>query len=168
MQPQDLGLTILGSYLRPPRRLAWSGGMVTVLEELGFSAQAARAALARLAARGLIGRVKDGRLVYYELTPRAKRLLEQADERIFTFGRAAASADVWTVLWHSIPQGSGMERARLGTRLRFLGFGSIQDATWVAASDRQSEVLEILQALDLERFCWVFAGIPPRTSSSIA
>lgn len=158
MRPQDLGLTILGSHLRPPRRHAWSGGMVTLLEELGFSANAARAALARLAARNLIGRVKEGRLVYYELTPRAKRLLEQGDERIFTFGRSTPVAEVWTILWHDIPEQLRMERARLGTRLRFLGFGSIQHATWVAASDRQTEVLEVVRALGVERHSCVFVA----------
>jgi phenylacetic acid degradation operon negative regulatory protein len=158
LQPQDLVLTLLGAYVRTPGEAVWSGGMVEVLRELGFSTEAARAALARLVTRGLLDRHKAGRLVSYTLTERAHALLAEGDRRIFGFGRAAPAADVWTVLWHAIPDSRRVERSRLAARLRFLGFGSVQDATWVAARDREPEVLRLLGELGVAAHASVLVG----------
>jgi phenylacetic acid degradation operon negative regulatory protein len=160
LQPQDLALTIFGSYVRKPGDLAWSGGMVELLGEFGFSTEAARAALARLATRELVARVKRGREVYYELSDRAQRLLEEGDRRIFTFGDGSTKSDRWTVLWHSLPEARRRERARLGSRLRFLGFGSVQDATWVAPHDREAEVLALLESLGVTNYAYLLVGQP--------
>ena len=132
--------------------------MVELLGEFGFSTEAARAALSRLVTRGLLERQREGRLVFYVLSPRAHELLAEGDRRIFTFGRGAPAADAWTVVWHTIPEDRRVERAQLAMRLRFLGFGSVQDATWVAASDREQEVRAILRALDVEAHASMFLG----------
>jgi phenylacetic acid degradation operon negative regulatory protein len=157
-QPQDLVLTIFGAHVREPGETVWSGGMVEILGELGFSTEAARAALARLATRGLLERHKDGRRVSYTLTARAEELMAEGDRRIFSFGRAAPETDIWTVLWHALPETHRVERSRFGSRLRFLGFGSVQDATWVAASNREQEVLLLLRELDIEAYTSVLVG----------
>jgi phenylacetic acid degradation operon negative regulatory protein len=158
LQPQDLALTILGAYTREAGGVVWSGGMVELLGEFGFSTEAARAALARLATRGLLERHRDGRLIHYALTARATRLLEAGDRRIFTFGRGAPTARRWTTLWHAIPERRRVERARLAAQLRFLGFGSLQDATWIAAHDRERELLAVLRELEVEPYASVLVG----------
>jgi phenylacetic acid degradation operon negative regulatory protein len=157
---QDLALTMLGTYVRQPGQQAWSGGMVALLGEHGFSVEASRAALNRLATRGLIGRVKRRREVFYQLTEKAQELLTEGDERIFRFGRGARDGRRWTVLWHSLPEHSRMERARLATRLRFLGFGSVQDATWLAPHDREKEVVALLRSLEIADYAYVLVGEP--------
>jgi phenylacetic acid degradation operon negative regulatory protein len=158
LQPQDLAVTILGAHLRRPGQRVWSGGMVEILGEFGFSTEAARAALSRLVTRGLLERQREGRLVFYTLSPRAHELLAEGDRRIFTFGRGAPAADAWTVVWHTIPEDRRVERAQLAQRLRFLGFGSVQDATWIAASDREQEIRALLHALDVEEHASMFLG----------
>jgi phenylacetic acid degradation operon negative regulatory protein len=160
LQPQDLALTIFGSYLRESGGLAWSGGMVQLLGEFGFSTEAARAALSRLATRGLIARTKRGRQVFYELTPRAVAVLEEGDRRIFTFGDGAEAPGRWTVLWHWLPESRRTERARLGRRLRFLGFGPVQDATWVAPHDREAAVAALLGTLAIADYAYLLVGRP--------
>jgi phenylacetic acid degradation operon negative regulatory protein len=121
--------------------------MVSLLGEFGFSDGAARAALTRLVRRDLIARVRSGRLVHYRLTPRCEGLLIEGDGRIFTLGRLPTDAGPWTLLWHQIPEGHRLERTRLGRRLRFLGFGSVQDSVWVSPHDHSSEVLDLLGEL---------------------
>jgi len=158
LAPQDLLLTIFGAYVRLPGEEVSSRGMVEILGELGFSTEAARAALARLATRGLLARRKHGRLVSYTLTTRAERVMADGDRRIFSFGRSSAAPERWTVLWHAIPDGRRVERARLASRLRFLGFGSVADATWVAASNREQEVVLLLRELDVEPFASLLVG----------
>jgi phenylacetic acid degradation operon negative regulatory protein len=158
LQPQDLVITLLGTYVRPFARTVWSGGLVVLLGEFGFSDGAARAALTRLVRRELITRVRSGRLVHYRLTPRCERLLIEGDGRIFTLGRLPAAAGPWTVLWHQIPEGRRLERTRLGRRLRFLGFGSVQDSVWVAPHDHSSEVADLLGELDVAEWGTVFVA----------
>jgi phenylacetic acid degradation operon negative regulatory protein len=157
-QPQDLVITMLGTYVRPFARTVWSGGLVALLSEFGFSDAAARAALTRLVRRDLIARVRSGRLIHYRLTPRCERLLIEGDGRIFALGRLPADAGPWTVLWHQIPEERRLERARLARRLRFLGFGSLQDGLWVSPHDHCSEVVDLLDELSVGGFATVFAA----------
>ena len=158
LQPQDLVITMLGTYVRPFGRTVWSGGLVTLLAEFGFSDGAARAALTRLVRRELIARVRSGRLVHYRLTPRCERLLVEGDGRIFMLGRLPADPGPWTVLWHQIPENRRLERSRLGRRLRFLGFGSVQDSVWVSPHDLSAEVAELLGELGVAGFATVFVA----------
>jgi phenylacetic acid degradation operon negative regulatory protein len=167
LQPQDLVITLLGTYVRPFARTVWSGGLVVLLGEFGFSDGAARAALTRLVRRELIARVRRGRNIHYRLTARCERLLIEGDGRIFSLGRLPAGPGPWTVLWHQIPEDRRLERTRLGRRLRFLGFGSVQDSVWVAPQDHSSEVGELLGELGVADYGTVFvasvggrAGLP--------
>jgi phenylacetic acid degradation operon negative regulatory protein len=163
IQPQDLAVTLLGAYVRPHPRPVWSGGMVHLLGEFGFSTGAARVALARLVRRGLLARIKEGRLVYYTLTERSEHLLAEGDRRIFSLGIDVQWDGTWTILWHSIPEERRVERSRLGRRLRFLGFGSVQDGTWISPHDRGQEILELVEELRVEERVGAVLGRPARS-----
>jgi phenylacetic acid degradation operon negative regulatory protein len=159
--PQDLVLTLLGAHVYPrAQRAVWSGGLVRLLDEFGFSVGAARVALNRLVARELLDRTKDGRLVYYTLTARTVAVLGEGDRRIFTLGRPSRRPVKWTVLWHAIPDDRRTARTRLVRRLRFLGFGSMQDGTWIAPHDREREVAALVAELDVAEHVGVLLGRP--------
>jgi phenylacetic acid degradation operon negative regulatory protein len=158
LQPQDLVLTIFGAHVRRPGQRVWSGGMVEILESLDFTMGAARAALARLVNRDLLARTREGRLAFYSLTERATALLAEGDRRIFSFGRTTPNVELWTVLWHAIPEAQRVRRSRFASRLRFLGFGSVQDGTWVAARDREGEVMRLLRQFEIEPYVSVMVG----------
>lgn len=167
LAPQDLVITLLGTYVRGLHETVWSGGLVVLLGEFGFSHGAARVALTRLVRRGLIARVRSGRLVYYRVTDRADRLLAEGDGRIFSLGGERSDAGTWTVLWHQIPEDRRLERSRLARRLRFLGFGSVQDSVWVSPRDHSEEVTHLLDELGVAQHTTVFlsrvdglAGLP--------
>jgi phenylacetic acid degradation operon negative regulatory protein len=162
--PQDLVLTLLGSCLRPRGGAeVWSGGLVRLLEEFGFSAGAARVALNRLVGRDLLARTRDGRHVHYALTPRTVTVLAEGDRRIFTLGDAPRAETTWTVLWHSIPDERRVARTRLVRRLRFLGFGPVQDGTWLAPHDREQEVAKLLAEHEVTEYAGVLLGRPATT-----
>jgi phenylacetic acid degradation operon negative regulatory protein len=162
-RPQELVITLLGAFVRPSRESVWSGGLVQLLGEFGFSAGASRVALARVVRRNLLARAKDGRRVYYTLTPRSSELLSEGDRRIFSLGRQTHRADQWTVLWHAIPDSQRLEHARLTRRLRFLGFGSVQDGTWVSPHDREAEVASLVASLGVSEYVAVLLGRPARS-----
>lgn len=171
LQPQDLVITLLGMYVRPFGDTVWSGGLVVLLGELGFSQGAARVALTRLVRRGLIARVRSGRLVHYRVTSRCDRLLAEGDGRIFSLGDPREDGGTWTVVWHQIPEDRRLERSRLARRLRFLGFGPAQDSVWVSPHDHSAEVVELLSELGVSDFATLFvsqvgaaAGLPALVS----
>ncbi len=156
LQPQDLLITLLGTYVRPFGSTVWSGGLVVLLGEFGFSHGAARVALTRLVRRGLVERVRSGRLVHYRITPRCDRLLLEGDGRIFSLGDPHDDGTNWTLVWHQIPEDRRLERGRLARRLRFLGFGSAQDSLWVSPHDHVQEVSELLGELEVSEFATLF------------
>jgi phenylacetic acid degradation operon negative regulatory protein len=166
VQPQDLVITLLGTYVRPLRSIVWSGGLVVLLGEFGFSHGAARVALTRLVRRGLIGRVRSGRLVHYRITPRCDRLLLEGDGRIFSLGDPRDDGSTWTLVWHQIPEDRRLERSRLARRLRFLGFGSAQDSVWVSPHDHAQEVSELLGELEVSEFATLFRA-PVRDAAGL-
>lgn len=159
-RPQSLVVTLLGAYVYPDEQLVWSGGLVRLLGELDFSPGAARVALARLTRRDLLARVREGRLVHYRVTPRATALLREGERRIFTLGRDTRPAGEWTILSHAVPDERRLERGRLARRLRFLGFGSLQDGVWISPHDRAAEVASLLEELDLVGHAAVVLGRP--------
>jgi phenylacetic acid degradation operon negative regulatory protein len=171
LQPQDLIITLLGTYVRPHGDTVWSGGLVVLLGELGFSHGAARVALTRLVRRGLIVRVRTGRLIHYRLTPRCDRLLAEGDGRIFSLGNPRGDGGSWTMVLHQIPEDRRLERSRLARRLRFLGFGSVQDSVWVSPHDHSEEVQGLLEELGVAEFATLFmaqvgaaSGLPAMVS----
>jgi phenylacetic acid degradation operon negative regulatory protein len=159
-QPQDLVMTFLGAYVVPHERPVWSGGLVTLLGDFGFSTGASRVALARMVHRGGLERLRSGRLVSYRPTPRTVALLEEGDRRIFSLGREPHRAELWTVLWHAIPQERRLARGRLARRLRFLGFGSVQDGMWISPHDREREVVGLIDELQVGGYAGVMVGRP--------
>ena len=165
VQPQDLVITLLGAYVRPFGEVVWSGGLVALLDEFGFSHGAARVALTRLVRRGLLVRERSGRLVHYRMTDRCQALLAEGDGRIFSLGSSPAAGDPWTLLWHQIPEDRRLERSRLARRLRFLGFGSVQDSVWVSPHNHVDEVVRLLSELEVSSFATVFSA---RTVANLA
>ena len=167
LQPQDLVITLLGTYVRPYTSTVWSGGLVVLLGEFGFSHGAARVALTRLVRRGLIARVRSGRLVHYRITQRCERLLLEGDGRIFSLGDPHDDGSTWTLVWHQIPEDRRLERSRLARRLRFLGFGSAQDSVWVSPHDHSREVSELLDELEVAEFATLFRA-PVRDAAGLS
>lgn len=160
IRPQELAITLLGAYVLPAPRPVWSGGIVQLLEEFGFSTSAARATLSRLVDRGYLHRVRDGRLVSYRITKRCEEVLIEGEQRIFSLGTSTAWDGSWTVVWHSIPERSRRERARFGIRMRFLGFGSVQDGTWISPHDRERDVAAVVDELQVASHVGVLIGRP--------
>jgi phenylacetic acid degradation operon negative regulatory protein len=160
LTPQELVTTLAGAYVEPrSTREVWSGGLVALLGELGFSPGAARIALARMVRGELLRPAKRGRLVHYTLTPRMIAILADGDRRIFSIG-ATQPSEHWTVLWQAIPDESRAARERLVRRLRFLGFGSLQDGTWIAPHNRERAALALLDELGVTRHAGLMLGKP--------
>ena len=151
---RSLLLTVLGEFVLPRDAAAWTGAIVAGLSEVGVEEKAARQALSRTAAEGLLVAEREGRRVRWRLTPAGDRLLAQGAERIYGFGRRVEAWDGrWLVLAVSVPETQRQLRHRLRTRLTWAGLGSPMPGLWVTPDvEKEKEVAAAVEDLGVESF----------------
>jgi phenylacetic acid degradation operon negative regulatory protein len=168
LKPQELILSLVGEYVEQGGQV-WSGGLVRIMEDLGFTAAGARVALNRVVSRGLFDVIKDGRRVYYCATPRLEHLLAEGHRQTFWFRYPARSwGGQWTMVWYAIPEQHLLARRRFSRRLGFLGFSALHDGTWLAPYDRSEETRAAVEELGLLDYVVVFVGAAPEWLSQSA
>jgi phenylacetic acid degradation operon negative regulatory protein len=160
---RSLLLTVLGEFVLPRGEPAWTQALVTALAEVDVEEKAARQALSRTAAEGLLVAERDGRRVRWALTPSGSRLLAEGAERIYGFGRAVTDWDGrWLVLTVSVPETQRRLRHSLRTRLSWAGLGSPVPGLWVTPdASKEKEVVAVVESLGVEAFSFVgpFAAV---------
>ncbi len=156
--PQHLLLTLLGDYWYGREAPLPSAALVGLLEEFSVTGVSARAALSRLARRGLLLLTKEGRRTYYALSPRAAEVLTEGVRHILSFGAIETPWwGRWTVAVFSIPEDQRDLRHVLRTRLRWLGLSSLYDGVWISPHDRVAPVSLVLKELAVAN-ATVFVG----------
>ncbi|SFJ83568.1 PaaX family transcriptional regulator [Amycolatopsis sacchari] len=131
---QHLLTTLLGDYWVLRDEHLPSAALVALLGEFDIGLTAARAALNRLARRGVVVSSKVGRNSYYGLAPGASDMLLARGYRFISFGQENESWDGrWTVAMFSLSERERDSRYSVYSRLRWLGFAPLYDGTWVSA-----------------------------------
>ncbi len=126
-------LTLLGDYLYDRDLCVFSGSVIEVLGRLGVSEHATRSTLTRMVNRGLLRRQKDGRRMYFGLTPTAEEILRDGHARIWRTGAVNEDWDgTWTLLGFSLPESWQRQRHDLRSKLVWAGFGPLQGGLWIA------------------------------------
>lgn len=150
---------MLGEFVLPRAGQVWTATVVEALAAFGVEEKAARQALARTAAEGILESTRHGRRVVWSLTASGSTLLEEGTGRIYGFMRSRRAWDGrWLVLVVSIPESQRQLRHRLRTQLTWLGLGSPASSLWVSPSaDHAVEVRRVVAELGLEEqsFAWV-------------
>jgi phenylacetic acid degradation operon negative regulatory protein len=154
-QSQDLVFTFYGDYLRHRSGEAWTGNLIEFLGLFGLSGQAVRSTLSRMARKGWLKSRRTSRYSFYSLTPKSIELLEEGAQRIYQ-----PRSDPWDGRWHlltySVPESKRHLRRRLRRRLLWLGFGTLNHATWISPRNLQSKVEELVETLDLQPYVEFF------------
>ncbi|NMO02283.1 phenylacetic acid degradation protein PaaX [Gordonia sp. TBRC 11910] len=154
-------ITALGDLVEPcgdqPVRTA---ALVYVLKALGFSEHAARQAIARTGAAGLIDAERDGRETRWRLTDKAHRLFTEGDSRVFSTDVDITRWDGrWLVVNVPIPESLRSTRKRLYAALQWAGLGNPAPGLWVTPHvNRAAEVHKTIESLGLERYAVAFVG----------
>ncbi|HET9653797.1 MAG TPA: PaaX family transcriptional regulator C-terminal domain-containing protein [Kineosporiaceae bacterium] len=148
--PQHLLVTVLADYcLRRSARMP-SAALVTLAGDFGVTAMSARAALSRLARRGVVEQTRSGRRTFYALSPDAARVLLRGSRRLVAFAGDAEGWDGhWTVVAFSMPEDRRDARHLLRSRLRWQGFAPLYDGMWVSPQADSAEAVETVEALDV-------------------
>jgi phenylacetic acid degradation operon negative regulatory protein len=143
---QDMIFTLYGDYIRHRGGEAWTGSLIELLGLFGLSGQAVRSTLSRMSQKGWLESRKVGRYSFYAQTPKLLKLLEEGATRIFQ-PRCDPWDRRWYLLTYSIPESKRHLRGRLRQRLLWLGFGVLNQATWISPRDLRAEVEQVLDAL---------------------
>jgi phenylacetic acid degradation operon negative regulatory protein len=134
---------LYGDHLAARGGRAPVAALVRLLAELDVAAPAVRTAVSRMVRQGWLAATRLPSGPGYVLTERAVRRLDEAAARIYRTREAS-----WDGRWHllSLPavrDRSARERLRSG--LTYLGYGAIDDTTWLAARP-SSELAALLAA----------------------
>lgn len=157
---RSLLLTILGEFVLPRAEPVWTATVVEALAGLGVEEKAARQALARTSAEGLIDPVRIGRRTRWALSDTGRDLLEDGARRIYGFMREQRRWDGrWLVLSVTVPETQRQLRHRLRSRLTWAGMGSPTPGLWVVPhADRAGEVARIVAELGVESSAMSWVG----------
>ncbi|WP_286250840.1 PaaX family transcriptional regulator [Streptomyces graminofaciens] len=135
-RPQSLMLAFFGNHVLEENddgMCVYSGSIIDVLGRVGVGEQAVRSTLTRMVNRGLLRRQRDGRRMYFGLTPQALRVLHDGRTRIWKQGAVNDDWDgSWTLLGFSLPDSWKRQRHDLRSRLTWSGFGALYSGLWIA------------------------------------
>lgn len=163
LRPQSLMLTFLGDYVLGRDVCVYSGSVIDVFARTGVGEHAARSTLTRMVNRGLLSRQRQGRRMYFGLTPRSTQILRDGEARIWKSGAVNREWDgTWTLLGFSLPEAWQRQRHDLRSQLAWAGFGPLFNGLWIAPG--HAPVADVVASLGLEAHVKVFrGGVEPGT-----
>jgi len=148
---QSLLNTVLGEFVYPRERFAWTQALVGGLKLFGIDEAAVRQALARSASVGLLDREQEGRRVRWRMSKTTERMREEGGRRLYTFRSGRIDWDgKWLLLSVIVPD--DRHRLLLRRRLAWAGFGILPTGLAISPHvEREAEARRVLEFLGLEK-----------------
>ena len=148
--PQGLAVTLLADYTLRTRAWLPSAAIVALLAESGVSDAGARAAISRLARRGVLEGSRQGRHSLYRLTEAAAASLSVGGRWVVASMTEVQAWDGrWTLVAFSLPQERNVQRRALRDQLRWLGYAPLYDGLWISPHDFTHKAKDQLAQLTL-------------------
>ena len=144
MKARSALFTLFGDVVRPAGGHAWLTTITACMQALGFTPEATRTALHRMAADGWVAPRKVGRFSAYHLTERGVERLDEAAARIYRL-RAAQWDGRWRVL---VCPPAGRD-ADVASALRWMGHGRLSPDVWVSPHPQGGGLGQLLAEHDL-------------------
>ncbi|MBA9001555.1 PaaX family transcriptional regulator [Thermomonospora cellulosilytica] len=172
LQPQRLLITLFGDYWFGRTEHLPSAALVELLGEFGVTPAAARAALSRLARRGVLESSRNGRRTGYGISAEAfaTPTLRRGAKRILSFATGPRPWDgLWRMVIFSVPEEQRDARHAARARLRWLGFAPLYDGVWICPHDKAADAAQSLTELGIRAHTVMTArtvpdipqGVPP-------
>ena len=145
MRARSALFTLFGDVVRPAGGHAWLTTITGCMQSLGFTPEATRTALHRMAADGWVAPTKVGRFAAYHLTEQGIERLDEAAARIYRL-RAAD----WDGRWHVLVCPSAGRDPDVASALRWMGHGRLSPDVWVSPHRQGPGLHQLLADHDLE------------------
>ncbi|MBX6357602.1 MAG: PaaX family transcriptional regulator [Micromonosporaceae bacterium] len=160
MQARSALFDLYGDYLRPRGGRAPVAALVRLLAPLGIAAPAVRTAVSRMVRQGWLQPLRLEAGPGYLLTPKAVRRLDEAAARIYRTGKADWDGRFDLII--VVQPLARRDRQRLAANLAFLGYGALDERTWVATRTGPDVDLVLAEAgVAYERFTATHAAGTP-------
>jgi phenylacetic acid degradation operon negative regulatory protein len=130
MQARSALFDLYGDYLRPRGGRAPVAALVKLLSPLGIAPPAVRTAVSRMVRQGWLHPLRLSAGPGYLITPKAARRLDEAASRIYRTGKFGWDGRFDLIVLQALA--ARRDRQRLGANLAFLGYGMLDEQTWVA------------------------------------
>lgn len=130
MQARSALFDLYGDHLRPRGGRAPVSALVRLLAPLGIAPPAVRTAVSRMVRQGWLLPIRLATGPGYLLTAKAARRLDDAATRIYRTTKFHWDGRFDLIVSETLP--ARRDRSRLRTSLAFLGYGSLDEQTWVA------------------------------------
>ncbi|MHB9858412.1 PaaX family transcriptional regulator [Streptomyces sp. YIM S03343] len=155
--PRSLIVTLYGAYGRFVPGPVPVAELIRLLAAVGVDAPSVRSSVSRLKRRGLLMPARTARgAAGYELSPEARQLLEDGDQRIYAV--KPPEDDGWVLAVFSVPESERQKRHVLRSRLAGLGFGTAAPGVWIAPARLYEETRHSLRRLRLDPYVDFFRG----------
>ncbi len=149
--------TLYGDYIQHRGDEIWVGTLIKLFSEFGLSEQAIRSALSRMSQKGWLKMRRVGIKSYYGLTDKGKRLLSEGAQLIY-HGRHDHWDGKWHILTYSIPEQKRDVRNRLRQELSWLGYGMLNNATWICSRDPGIDLERVIESLKIGQYVETFTA----------
>ncbi|MEU4565530.1 PaaX family transcriptional regulator C-terminal domain-containing protein [Micromonospora sp. NPDC023956] len=160
MQARSALFDLYGDHLRPRGGRAPVAALVKLLAPLGIAPPAVRTAVSRMVRQGWLDPTRLASGPGYGITPKAARRLDEAASRIYRTARTGWDGRFDLIVLDA--PSNRRERQRLATTLRFLGYGTLDEQTWVATrAAEDADVVLTEGGVRYERFTAAHAGGTP-------
>jgi phenylacetic acid degradation operon negative regulatory protein len=148
LSSRDLLAVVLGDYWNTCRAPIPSAALVTVLADLGVNEVNARGAIRRLAQRGGLELLRDGRRTSYRLSDEALEFASFGGRRLMRFGLDWPNWDGrWTCIAFSLAADGHRVGQAMRTGLRRLRMGQLYDGFWISPHDLVHRLAELVGEL---------------------
>lgn len=141
--------TLYGDYIRHFGGTIWTGSLIKLMGELGFSPGSVRTALSRTCQQGWLKVVRDGKYSFHSLTKHGQERMEEAARRIFHL-RSEGWDGHWAVITYSVPEMKASRRSNLRRELEWLGFAKLIPGVWISPNPLGRAALNHLRLQGLE------------------
>ena len=141
MRARSALFTLFGDVVRPAGGDAWLTTITTCMVALGFTPEATRTALHRMAAEGWVAPTRVGRFAAYRLTGAGAERLDEAAARIYRLRVAD-----WDGRWHLVVSPEATRNVALARELQWSGHGRLSDDLWVSPHPQGRRLEQLLAA----------------------
>ena len=141
MRARSALFTLFGDIVRPAGGDAWLTTVTACMGALGFTPEATRTALHRMAAEGWVALTRVGRFSAYRLTEPGVERLEEAAARIYRL-RAAP----WDGRWHLLVCPDAGRNQELARELQWRGHGQLPGNVWISPHPQGRRLDQLLAA----------------------
>lgn len=166
MQARSALFDLYGDYLRQRGGRAPVAALVRMLAPLQIAPPAVRTAVSRMVRQGWLRPLRLAAGAGYLLTPVASSRLDEAAARIYRTARITWDGRFDLIVLR--PPASRRDRQRLADTLSYLGYGCLDEQTWVATRPGEQVDRLITEAgVSYERFTAAHAGGTPGATAVV-